>query len=395
MQPASTAGATLDVNAFRPLATAMLIAVIGPEVFIIQPGVVQGMVQLLGYTDSQAGYVASLEMYGIAATTIAMSFISHRVNWRHVTLGALGIIIAGNLASMFITSLAPFMVIRFVVGLGCGFMVSLGFAIVGLTARPERNFGWLIVWVLTYGAIVLYAMPWLFALGGMAALFAFLAAFTALALPLVRFVPRNGAEHVVLEQDAVEIPRLHKALALAAVLSYFMAQGVVWAYLFLIGLSGGLSEAEVTTGLTLSQLAGIAGGLTAVGLGARFGRAWPLALAILGTLLPLAFLFGSFTALVFGVAVGIYNYAWNITHPFLLAAMASFDRSGRVVVHAATMQMLGLATGPAIAATVIRDGWYTPVNWLGMALFGLCLLLILPPVRIQHRLATRIHGRLA
>ncbi len=53
-----------------------------------------------------------------------------------------------------------------------------------------------------------------------------------------------------------------KSLALFAMLAYFMAQGVVWAYLFLIGVSGGLTDqAGSANGLMLSQFAGIAGAL--------------------------------------------------------------------------------------------------------------------------------------
>lgn len=52
----------IDINSRPTIAAAMLMAVIGPEVFIVQPGFVQGLVELLGFTDSEAGYVASSEM---------------------------------------------------------------------------------------------------------------------------------------------------------------------------------------------------------------------------------------------------------------------------------------------------------------------------------------------
>jgi hypothetical protein len=80
-----------------------------------------------------------------------------------------------------------------------------------------------------------------------------------------------------------------------------------------------------------------------------------------------------------------------MVHPFLLAAMASFDRRGRVVVYAVAMQMIGLAIGPGLAATVIDAGDYVNVNRLGMALFGFSLLLILPPVITQARRTVPVH----
>ena len=70
---------------------------------------------------------------------------------------------------------------------------------------------------------------------------------------------------------------------------------------------------------------------------------------------------------------------------FLLAAMASFDRHGRVVVYSVAAQMLGLAIGPAFAATLITDAGYARVVGAGMALFALSFLLILVPLVAHHR----------
>ena len=100
----------------------------------------------------------------------------------------------------------------------------------------------------------------------------------------------------------------------------------------------------------------------------------------------LYFLVGRFEFVMFAIAVGVYNFLWNMTHPFLLGAMASFDRRGRVVVYAVAMQMLGLAIGPALAASVISESEYLNVNRLGAMLFVLSFILILSPVLAQAKL---------
>jgi predicted MFS family arabinose efflux permease len=84
--------------------------------------------------------------------------------------------------------------------------------------------------------------------------------------------------------------------------------------------------------------------------------------------------------------VCIYNFFWNVTHPFLLASMASFDKHGRVVVYAVAAQMIGLAVGPAFAASLLGDGDYSRVIWAGISLFVLSYLLILVPL-LAHRKA--------
>jgi len=242
------------------------------------------------------------------------------------------------------------------------------------------------MWVLTYGAIVLWALPSAYTFAGMGGALWFFAIFPLLAVPFIKHLPANGESVAQVEEDAVNLTPAMKTMALFAMLAYFVAQGVVWAYLFLIGLSGGLSVQEVANGLTLSQFAGIAGALLAAVMSNRFGRSLPLIVGILGGALCLYFLVGRYEFLVFALAVGIYNFAWNMTHPFLLAAMASFDRRGRVVVYAVAMQMVGLAIGPGLAASMISEGDYINVNWLGAGLFVTSLALILPPVLAQTRL---------
>ncbi len=374
----------VDLNTSKPLIAAIVMAVIGPEVFIVQPGFVLGMVEYMGFSEKMAGDIASAEMWGIALTTVLMTFFAHRFNWRQVFFISLLIMIVGNLASMFADTPLLFGIWRFVVGLGAGGLVSLSFTVVGLTDKPDRNFGYLIMWVLVYGAIVLMAMPTAYQLVGMTGVLIFLALLPAIGLMFVRYLPTSGAEHVQVEADAVNLPSNFKYLALLAMFCYFLGQGVVWSYLFLIGITGGGTEQEIANGLTASQFFGVAGAFTAAMLGSKWGRSVPLSIGILGTLIPLFWLFGSMGALIYAIAVCVYNYSWNITHPYLLAAMASFDRSGRVVTYAVAAQMLGIANGPWIAARVFTEGDFSNVIWLGIVLFSASLVFILPPV-LKHR----------
>ena len=274
---------------------------------------------------------------------------------------------------------------RFIAGLGSGGLVSLSFTIIGLTGNPDRNFGYLIAWVLIYGALGLYAMPTLFALSGIKGLIMFLILFAMGGILCVRYMPTSGEEHIQVEEDSVDLPGAFRVIAVAAMFSYFFAQGVIWAYLFLIGTNAGMGEQEVANGLTLSQFLGIAGAFTAAAVGRRYGRGLPLAIGILGGAAILFLLFGEFTAIVYALTVCIYNYAWNMTHPYLLAAMASFDAHGRVVVYAVAAQMVGLAVGPAFAATLIREGDYSNVIWAGILLFTLSFVLIMGPVNKHKR----------
>lgn len=383
----NTARGKVDINSPHSLLAAIYLGVIGPAVFIVQPGFLQGLVQLYGFSEQQAGYTASAEVWGIAVTTLMMALGGHRHSWLRVLRMSLALFALGNLLSLVTRDVVWFSLLRFLAGLGAGGIISLSFTIIGITRLPDRNFGFLIMAVLSYGALGLWLLPTALDTIGMAGVIVFFALFALSGFPCLRYLPDSGEEHLQVEADAVDLPGTFRLLAIAAMFTYFFAQGVIWAYLFLIGVNGGVSEQGVANGLMLSQFLGIAGAFVAVMAGRRFGRILPLAIGIIGGSLVLGYLYGQFSALLYAVTVCAYNFAWNMTHPFLLAAMASFDRHGRVVVYAVAAQMLGLAVGPAVAASLLEDGDYSRVITAGIGLFLLSYVLILIPLLAHKRSA--------
>jgi predicted MFS family arabinose efflux permease len=380
---------SVDVNSAGSLVATIYIAMIGAAVFIVQPGFVQGMVDYYGFSERQAGYTASAEVWGIAAASILLALGGHRCNWRTVLHYALLLFVCGNLLSILTSAHVAFSALRFIVGLGSGAMISLTFTIMGLTRHPDRNFGYLVAAVLVYAAIVLWVMPSVLHAAGLEAVVVFFALFGASGWFALRYMPRSSQEHPQPAEDAVDLARGYRILALLAMFVFFLAQGGIWAYLFLIGLGGGLAEQEVANGLMLSGVVGIAGAFVPVIVGGRFGRALPLAVSILGGAFLLSLLLGSFGALVYAVVVSLYGFSWNMSHPYLLASVASFDRGGQLVTHAVAAQMSGLAIGPAVSAFLLVDGNYTPVIWTGVSVFAFSYVLILVPLLAHRRQKNR------
>jgi predicted MFS family arabinose efflux permease len=322
-------------------------------------------------------------MFGIAATTVALTFLARRLDWRKILTTSLLMMFVANVACAYVADLQTFAALRLFAGLGAGGVISLSFAAIGLTRNPDRNFGWLIMWVLIYGALGLLAMPSAFNLIGMRGVLWFFALFPLIGLAVVRYMPRSGETVIRVGADAVELSAALKSSALLSMFVYFLAQGVVWAYLFLIGVNGGLSEQQVANGLTISQFAGVAGAFAAVLLAQRTHYAIALTIGIVGGAIVLYPLIGHFGAVLYALTVSVYNFAWNYVQPVILGAMAKFDRRGYVVVYAVAAQTCGLAAGPGLAALVIGDRSLTSVISLGIGLFFLSLALILPPVLAQ------------
>ena len=358
----------------------MVMAVIGPAVFIAQPEWVKGLVLYGGFSEQQAGGIASAEMWGMLLTTVAMTYLAARIDWRRAFSWALLVVVIGNLMTIVVAGMPSFVVVRCIVGLGSGVIVTLSFAVVGLTANPDRNFGYLMLWVLLYGTIAMPLIAWLYTVIDLAGAIIFFAAVSVCGLPFVRFLPATGGKAETDASDARRLSTAQTCMALGAMLTYFLGLGAVYAYVSLIGLTTGASEQQVANSVALSQVAGVFGALTAVALAARVNRAIPLSLAIIGGIVAMWLLGDPKSHFVFAVSVALFVYAWNVAHPYLLAAMASFDATGRIVVYAVALQTLGLAVGPLLGAAVISEGNYTGTALVGIALFAATLILIVPPV---------------
>ena len=382
----ATPASRVEINSTKLLVAALLIHTIGPQTVLLLPGFVQGLVEYAGFSAADSGFIAAAELLGMTGATLAMMLLVGRVNWRHVFALSLLLLICGNIASIFITDMRLFCAVRFLTGIGGGFIVSLSYTVFGLTAKADRNFGLGIFFVLVYSAVVYPFLPWLLGNFGMAGLLFFFASFALVGLPFVRMMPVSGAEHRDLDGHAVNLNWRRKGMALAAMFIYFVAAFAVWTYLFRIGIHAGIAEQKVANSLSLSQFLGMAGAFTAALLGARYGRGLMLTLGIGGSALPLALLFGAPGVLGYLAVVCAFQYAWNLSHPYLLAAMASFDPTGKMVVYATAMQFLGISAGPAVAATLVGEDSYHAVLTLGIILFLVSLTLILPAVIVRTRL---------
>ena len=373
-----------DLNSRQSIVAIVFLAVIGPCVFILQPGFVQGLVQYIGFTEAQAGEIASIEMWGLAFTTVLLSFVSSRVPWRRFMTICLAICVLGNLASVGQTEFNTLAITRFITGLGSGGLISLTFTMMGLTDRSDRNFGFIVVWVLTYGGLGMLAMPSAYEYVGMNGILVFFAAFCAGGFYFVRYLPDGGPVHVE-ASNASGFSMSIKSVSLAAILIYNIGIGVVWAYLFLVGLETGMPEQDVAWALTISQFLGIAGAFLAVVFEIRFGRILPLAIGILGGAGSVYLLVGEISADRYWLAVCGFNFLWNLSMPYLLATLADFDSRGTIVVHGVSMQFIGYAIGPFLAARLLSVGGFDCVNFTAAVLFSGAAVLLIPGLLAQKK----------
>ncbi|HKR86835.1 MAG TPA: MFS transporter [Phenylobacterium sp.] len=363
---------------------ATMLGVIAVLVFIIQPGYLQGLVDRAGLSGAQAGYVASSEMTGYAATMILFTFLSHRLPWRPLLSACILIEALGNAACL-IHSTDPtwLAAARFLAGLGAGGLSSLSFTAIGMTKDPDREFGFLIMWILLYGAIGLWALPALFATIGLTGFYLIIVAVSLAAFWLVPLMPSHGDNLLHVPPETVTLSVLGRSLAVASIFVFFLGCGILWAYLSLIGTARGLSAQPVANALGVSQITGVAGALFAGLLGARFGRCRPLSASMVLCAASTLAVIGvtAKAALLFAVVVGLFNFGWNLAQPIYLSAATGFDRQGRLVPQMVAAQACGLALGPFLGAVIGGEQNVAVLATVVAALFLASVGLIAPSFR--------------
>ncbi len=364
----------------------IILVIAGMQVFIIQPGFIAILHSALHLSDAWAGYIASAEMFGLAASTIVAALLGQRLPGRAAVAVAAVVLAGANLASTLTVSPTTFLLTRATAGLGAGVLVSIGYSMVGQARHADRAFGYAIMALLSYGAVGLYVLPGLREVVGLTGILLLLATLAVLPALLLPFLPAGAAASVPDgRNDWNEVSTSVAAnMALVAITLFFLGQGVVWAYLSLIGTAAGIAEQDVASGLALSQVSGILG---AFGMAWLSGRVPQRALLLGGTLasvVPLLAMMGHPGAARYGLSVIIFNGASNLMTPLVMALAAQTGKGNAAVIQrAAALQMIGLAVGPVLSAPLAQYGGFTPVMMLAALLFS-CVYPI-TQFRLHHR----------
>jgi predicted MFS family arabinose efflux permease len=347
----------------------------------VQPAMVQGMIDYMHLSEVHAGYVASAELGGLTLATVLFAFVGTRMNWRVAYAAGMVVMIAGNLTSLLIGGGSGFTVLRTITGFGAGLVSAIAYASVGRTRNPSRNYGWSTAMLIGYSALVLWAAPALFNIGGYKALIITYAAASALCLPLVVSLPQwretDGFSKQVTNRGILFSAR--GLSALVAVVIFFIGYATPWTYMALLGSSAGLDEQSVANILSISQFGGIAGALAIVALSGRVREVTQFVVVLtLGAVGIFAFLikqrYGIFLTLNF-----TFQFAWSAGQSLMLGVVASRDPSGRLLRFAIPLQFMGTAAGPSVAASLLglSHDYAAVMSSAGM-LAALSLIAILP-----------------
>ena len=362
---------TLRISLLYPL---------GPAAVILMPLIVGGVVDHYGFSEQQAGLIASMEGLGLVLGLLVGAQWVRRLPWTRMLLIGLAAYSAVNLASAGIQGLAPLAGARLLAGFCGGSVFAVVNAALGDNRAPDRAFGigQSVQGLMMFAAFA--AAPLLPEGRLVESLFClFAAAALLLMLCLLRF-PDRGIEAppaAVAEQSRSRRPLIW--IGLLGGLLYYAGVFGFWDFLERIGLAAGLEPNAISLALGASQIAAVAGGILAAIASDRFGRIAPLALALTGQLAVLWLLAGQFALPSYVVGACLYQGLYIIATCYMLGVIAKLDEGGKYVVVMNAVLGVGVALGPSIAAALIRPGDYSGINLaaaigiLGSFLLFLCI----------------------
>jgi predicted MFS family arabinose efflux permease len=373
--------------------------------FSIAPFLMGGYIDHLGLSVVQASRVLSVEIFAIACSNAAAYVWLRRVNYRAVARRLLLLIVVMNVSCILSDSYGILLAQRAIIGALEGALFALGFGILGTTSRPERNFGLYFAVSLSVGALNVRVLPLFMEAAGVTGLFVNLCLYAFIALVGTFWLPRTAVcapEDTGIGREAAQTALLSRnaraprtaaftlsswplALLLAANYLYFVGQGGVWSFLERLGRQFHLSLTDITGAISLSLLAGVAGGLTATWLDIKLGRALPLLTAIVMTVVALPVI-GSFqTTIGFTAGACLYNFGNNLGHPYILGLAAKLDPTGRLTVLSGALHTGGQATGPFVIGLLVAPPDFRSALWVGFVLFCASTLLIAPAAFSDRR----------
>jgi MFS transporter, DHA1 family, inner membrane transport protein len=366
----------IDGGSVLPIVAMVAFSVLAAAVFVIWPLLVGATVDLLGLTDKQAGLIAAADMFGATIAAIGVSFLVPRGRWRLLlTFGACVLALA-NALSGFADHFPALFSYRIVAGVGEGVLLAISNASIGETRNPDRVFGLSLGGQVAFGSPALYVLPSLLTAYGLRGVFWCLAALSAAAIGLVRYMPDEaGASHTPMALRPEFRLSKQSAIGLLGVFTYFIAQGGVWAYLDRIGMANHIDIAKVATALAISSIAGLLGASLSSWLDIRYGRLKPLLASTLCSIISLLVLNETRTFVVFAAMASMFNFAWNVSVPYQFGALAQIDLSRRTVALGGAVVFGGLTVGPVIAAAMISNSSFQNVEWMGTAFCILSVLL--------------------
>lgn len=357
----------------------------------IMPALVDGLIEGLGFSNREAGLVGSANVYGAAVGAFTAVFVVKRINWRMAAIVLLCGLISVDLISMLVTKAPTLIGTRFVHGCIGGMLVGIGFAVISRTTEADRTFGYLLTIQFGLGGLGIIYLPPLVPAFGTTALFLSLIAFSVVTLMMLPFLSDYPPREQVKDVATRAGNRRLIALALLATFLFQAANMGIYAYAIGIGKHAQLETGFIGNALGVAAWVAIIGSVLVILLSTRFGRLWPVGIAITLTAFSIWLLHfsnikpGGWETSVYWWSNVLWGIGWAFVISYLLGMCSEFDTTGQTAALGGFASKMGLASGPAVAAMLVGEANYGILIDVSVVALVACLIVMIIPAAALDR----------
>jgi predicted MFS family arabinose efflux permease len=382
-EPQSTSIWKVDANGITARILLAFLTTAGIFYINIMPAVVSGLKEGLDFTNQQAGFVSSANLYGAAIGALAAVFLIKRINWRIWSYTLLIALLVIDAICIFIDDPTSMVVVRFIHGLTGGLLVGIGFGIISRTTEADKTFGYLLFIQWGLGGLGLMYLPELVPSYGTAALFLSLMAFTLVSLLMMPFIPHYKVEkNQSIQQSQAKLNKTLLILNLFAIFLFQAANMGLFAYIIGLGKAQGLSIEFMSPALASASWFALVGPFLVIIIGTKYGRTIPLVMSILITALCSWLLHYSESAQVYLIANIIIGVTWAFALPYMFGICSELDKAGQLAAMGGFASKVGLATGPMVGALILTGEQYDLVINVAVVTLILCAVSVIKPAKL-------------
>jgi len=354
----------------------------------IMPAIVSGLIEALGFTNQQAGNVASANMYGAAVGALFIVFLIKRLNWRLASIVFLSTLITIDLLSIKLTDPTTMLFVRFLHGFIGGMLVGTGFSLIARTLQPDRTFGVLLFVQFGFGGLGIMFIPGLVPQFGTQVLFYSLVAFSVTTFMMLPFLPDYAVTPEKEQQKQTTdngIQKLPLILTLTTIFLFQAANMGLFAFIIGLGEYYKLEMGFISTTLGIANWLGLAGAGLVIAIGSRFGYLRSVLAGIGFTALAMWALLYSNVPWIWIVSNSLIGITWGFTIAYLLGLASRFDASGQMAAMGGFASKMGLASGPVVTAMLLGEDHYELIIMVATAVMLITTFTVWIPSRLQDR----------
>ncbi|MDD2736256.1 MAG: MFS transporter [Desulfuromonadaceae bacterium] len=364
---------------------------IGLLAMLVLPFMISSTMNGLHLDEAKAGLLGTVEFVAVTVASLVVAPFMGKIPRRTLAITGAVLAIGGNVLAMFQTSYDVLILLRPIVGIGCGLALAAGNATVANAKNPEKLAGQMSVIFVVLMVVAMVSFAHVSEKWGYAGVYGALA---ICMLVVSVFLVKLPQKAIIVPLASPDHPHAHQGLfsksaifMLIAMFAFALRDTMMWAYSERIGLVAGYAPETLGNLFSIQAVIGIVGPLIASVTGSRYGLRKPVILGIVLTgIVTFTILQSSNAMIPYTIGVLFISVTYFYALSYLTALAAELDTEGRVVAASGGFLTAGVAAGPAVSGYLIVHGGYALSSWINVGIVVMTLILIsVPLTSLRHK----------